>query len=327
MRRRDFLKAIAGSAAAWPVPASAQQPPDKVARIGYLDLGPAAARTNRVEALRAGLRDLGYVEGRNITIVFRWADKVAELPERAAELVRLNVDVIFAQSSTMVEPARQATSTIPIVFATHADPVGMGHVASLARPGGNITGLSMLLTELVAKELEMLTELVPQTTRVAVLWNPTTPSHPPAVQALEAAGQRLGLQLIMAPAQTVEDFDGAFELMARERAGAFLAPASPLFFAHRVLLAELARKHRLPGMFGSREHVEAGGLISYGANLTDLQRRAATYIDKILKGVKPADLPVEQASRYEMAINQKTAKAIGVTVPPSVLARADEVIE
>jgi putative tryptophan/tyrosine transport system substrate-binding protein len=323
--RREFISLI-GGAAAWPFAARAQQP-GKVAQIGYLDIGPASARADRVEAFRAGLRDLGHVEGRNIAIEFRFAETVEQLPELAADLVRLKVDVIFAQSSTMVEPARQATRTIPIVFATHADPVGVGHVASLARPGGNITGLSMLLTDLVAKELEILTEVVPQVTRVGVLWNPTTPSHSPAVKAVEVAGQRLGLQLIMVPAQTMEDFDGAFALMARERVGAFLAVASPLLVARRVPLAEFAKKHRLPGMFGSKENVEAGGLISYGADLTDLNRRAATYIDKILKGAKPAELPVEQASKYEMVINQKTAKAIGLAIPESFLARADEVIE
>jgi putative tryptophan/tyrosine transport system substrate-binding protein len=235
--------------------------------------------------------------------------------------------VIFAISSTMVEPARQATRTIPIVFATHADPVGIGHVVSLARPGGNITGLSMLLTDLVAKELEILTEVVPQAKRIAVLWNPTTPSLPPAMKALDAAGQRLGLQLIKVPAQASEDFDGAFALIARERAEALMVVASPLFITHREPLAELAREHRLLAMFGSKENVQAGGLVSYAADLTDLHRCAATYIDKILKGAKPDELPVEQASKYELVINLKTAKALGLTVPPTLLARADEVIE
>jgi putative ABC transport system substrate-binding protein len=310
----------------WPLAARAQQP-EKIAIIGYLDVGPASARVDRVEALRTGLRDLGYVEGKNIAIEFRWAETVEQLSDLAADLVRRKVDVIFAISSTMVEPARQATSTIPIVFATHADPVGIGHVASLARPGGNITGLSMLLTDLVAKELEILTEVVPQAKRIAVLWNSTTPSLPPAMKAVDAAGQQLGLQLIKVPAQASEEFDGAFALMARERAEALLAVASPLFVTHRARLAELARTHRLPAMFGSKENVQAGGLISYAADLTDLHRRAATYIDKILKGAKPDQLPVEQASKYELVINLKTAKALGLTLPPLVLARADEVIE
>jgi putative tryptophan/tyrosine transport system substrate-binding protein len=326
VRRRDFIRFICVAAVARPLAARGQQP-EKIAKIGYLDVGPASARAGRVEALRAGLRDLGYVEGRNIAIEFRWADRVEQLPELAADLVRSKVDVIFAISSTMVEPARKATSTIPIVFATHADPVGIGHVVSLARPGGNITGLSMLLTDLAPKELEILTEVVPQAKRIAVLWNPTTPSLPPAMKAVDAAGQHLGLQLVKVPAQASEDFDGAFAAMARERAEALMVVASPLFVTHRERLAELAREHRLPAMFGSKENVQAGGLISYSADLTDLHRRAASYIDKILKGAKPADLPIEQPTKFELAVNLKTAKALGVAIPRAILTRADEVIE
>ena len=325
MRRREFIGLI-GGAATWPFVAGAQQA-EKIATIGWLDLGPASIRADRVAALRVGLRNLGYVEGKNIAIEFRWADSAEQLPELAADLVRRNVDVIFAISSTMVEPARKATSTIPIVFATHADPVGIGHVASLARPGGNITGLSMLLTDLVGKELEILTEVVPKAKRIAVLWNPSTPSLPPAMKTVDAVGQRLGVRLIKAPAQASEDFNGAFALMARERAEALLVVASPLFITHRESLAELARKYRLPAMYGSKENVQAGGLISYSADLTDLHRRAAAYIDKILKGAKPDQLPVEQASKYEMVINLKTAKELGLTVPPTLISRADEVIE
>jgi len=326
MKRRDFIAGLGGAAAAWPLTARAQQA-GNIARIGFLDLGPASLRVDRVEAFRAGLRDLGYVEGKNLVIEFRWADNAQQLADYAAELVRLKVDVIFAVSSTMVEPARRATSTIPIVFATHADPVGIGHVASLNRPGGNITGLSMLLTELVPKELELLTEIVPKAKRIGVLWNPTTPSLPPAMKALESAGQRLGLQLIKAPAQAAGEFDDAFAALTRERVEALMVVASPLYMAYREPLAELTRKHRLPAMFGSQENVHAGGLISYAADLTDLHRRAGVYIDKILKGSKPGDLPVEQASKYEMVINQRTAKAIGLVIPESFLARADEVIE
>ena len=325
MRRRKFITLLGGAAAVWPLAARAQQA--KVARIAFLDLGATSTRLIWVEALRAGLRDLGYVEGRNIVIEFRWAERVEQLPAHAAELVQMNVDLIFAPSSTTVEAARQATKTIPIVFAIHADPVGIGHVASLARPGGNITGLSMLLTDLVAKELEIFKEAVPQTTRIGILWNPTTPSHRPAVQAVEAASEKLGVQPLMLPARTVEDFDSAFLTMTRDRAGGFLVVASPLSFSQRVPLAELALKHRLPGMFGTKENVEAGGLMSYAADYTDLIRRAATYVDKILKGTKPADLPVEQASKYELVINLKTAKALGVEFPPTFSARADEVIE
>jgi putative ABC transport system substrate-binding protein len=320
--------ALTGAAALalFPIATRAQQPA-KIPVVGYLDLGPASARTSQVEALRAGLRDLGYVEGKNIVIEFRWAERVDQMPALAADLVRMNVDVIFAPSSTQVEPARQATKTIPIVFASHADPVGVGHVASLSRPGGNITGLSMLLTNLVTKELELLKEAVPNATRIGVLWNITTPSHPTELKAIETAGEKLKVQLLMLPVRTVEDFEGAFSTMTRERVDAFLAVASPLTTSYRTSLAEIALRHRLPGMFGNKLHVEAGGLMSYGADGIDLNRRAATYIDKILKGGKPADLPVEQASKYELVINLKTAKALGVTIPPSLLARADEVIE
>ena len=326
MRRRQFITLLGGAAAAWPLVARAQQS-GKVVRIGSLRYGSAAANADRVEAMRAGLRQLGYVEGKNIVIEFRWAQTVDQLPELATELVRMNVDVIFAPSSTEVEAARQATKTIPIVFATHADPVGIGHVASLPRPGGNITGLSMLMTDLAAKELEILKEAVPQATRIGVLWNPTTPSHPPAIQAVKDAGEKFGVALRMVPARTAEDFDGALASMVAERVSAFLVLGSPLIISYRARLAELALKYRLPSMFASREPVESGGLMSYAADRNDLTRRAAVYIDKILKGAKPADLPVEQASKYELVINLKTAKAIGLAISEAFLLRADKVIE
>ena len=303
------------------------QQPARVHQIGYLISGSPAFWANRVEALRIGLRDLGYVEGKNIAIAFRSAETAERLPEVTADLVRLNVDVIFATSSTEVEAARRATKTIPIVFATHADPVGVGHVASLARPGGNITGLSMLLTELAAKELEIMKEALPHMTRVGVLLTSTAPSHRPASHSVAAAAQQLGVQVLTVPVRTPEDLDGAFAMMARERVNGFLAVASPLTRSQRALLAELALKYRLAGMFGTRENVEAGGLMSYAPDLVDLTRRAATYIDKILKGVKPADLPVEQASKYELVINLKTAKTLGITIPPVVLLRAGHVIQ
>jgi putative ABC transport system substrate-binding protein len=249
------------------------------------------------------------------------------LPELAAELVRMNVDVIFAPSSTMVEPARQATQKIPIVFSNHADPIGTGHVASLPRPGGNITGLSELASELDAKELEILKEVLPRATRIGVLWNPTTPSHAPGLQSVKAAGEKLGLALHMASAATAEEFEAALASMARERVDGFLVVPSPLTLMQGVRLAELALRFRLPGMFSAKENVEAGGLMSYGVDRNDLARRAALYIDKILKGANPADLPVEQASKYELVINLKTAKALGLEIPPTLLARADEVIE
>jgi putative ABC transport system substrate-binding protein len=328
MRRREFIALICGAAGGWPLSATAQKQTGKVPRIGYLGFGPASARASQVEALRAGLRDLGYVEGKNVIIEFRWAAGVDELPELAAELVRMNVDVIFANTSTLVEAARQATKTIPIVFANHADPVGTGHVASLARPGGNITGLSQVLTELATKQLEMLYEVVPQATRIGVLWNPTTPSHGPALQAVKQAGQKLGIALDPEPVQTADDFDSAFVTMAQHgvRDG-FVALGSPLGYSYRTRLVDLALKHGLPGCFDLKEFVEAGGFMSYGPDVNDLHRRAAVYIDKILKGADPADLPVEQASKYQLVINLKTAKVLGITVPPTLLGLADEVIE
>jgi putative tryptophan/tyrosine transport system substrate-binding protein len=323
--RREFITLI-GGAAAWPLAAHAQQP-GKFARIGHLDLGPASARESRVAALRTGLRDLGWVEGKNIIIEFRWADGIQQLPELAAELVRLKVDVIFAPSSTMVEPARQATKTIPIVFSNHADPIGTGHVASLPRPGGNITGLSVLATELDAKAMELLKEAVPQATRIGVLWNPTTPSQVPGLQSVKAAGEKLGLALHVVPATTVKEFDDALASMTRERVGGVFVVPSPLSTMERAGLAQLALQYRLPTMFAARENVETGGLMSYGADRNDLIRRAALYIDKILKGAKPAELPVEQPTKFDLVINLTTAKALGLDVPPTLLARADEVIE
>jgi ABC-type uncharacterized transport system substrate-binding protein len=322
VKRREFITLI-GSGAAWPLAARAQ-PQAKIPVIGFLGLAP---EFSGVEALRLGLRDLGYIEGRNVIVAWQWAENVEQLPRLAAELVAIPVDVIVAPSSTFVEAARKATSTIPIVFAVHADPVGLGHVASLAQPGGNITGMSMLLTELAAKGLEVMTETVPKARRIGILWNPTTPSHPRALQAIEAAGEKLGVELRTTPAQTLEEFDGAFSMMAQEAVGGLLVVASPLVVAQAAPLARLTLKHRLPGMFPFKENVEAGGLISYGADRDDLYRRAAGYIDKVLKGVNPADLPVEQASKYQLVINIKTAKALGVQLPPQVLARADEVIE
>ena len=329
MRRREFLLLAGGAAATWPVGARAQQPA-RVARIGYLSFGTAAAAASRVEALRAGLRDLGYVEGKTIVFEFRFADGVDRLRENAAELVGSNVDVIFAQSSTEVEAARLATEAIPIVFASHADPVGTGHVASLARPGGNITGLAVLQTELTGKGLGLLKEIAPGTTRIGVLWSPSAPSHRPALQAMEVVGAKLGVQLQLVPVRAVADFEGAFATMAQAGAGAVIVLATALTVRGRdaaALLADLALKHRLPSMFGSRDNVAAGGLMSYSPNHLDLSRQAATYVDKILKGAKPADLAVQQPTKFELVINLNTVKALGITVPPLLLAQADEVIE
>ena len=327
LKRRDFITLL-GGATAWAATGRGQAAKlPTISRIGSLFFGPPAASADRVAVLGAALRELGYVEGKNIVMEKMWAETVDELPGLAVELVRRNVDVIFAPSSTEIEAARQATHTIPIVFAFHADPVGVGHVASLPRPGGNITGLTMLLTDLSAKELEILKDAVPQAGRIGVLWNPTTPSHAPALKAIEAGAEKLGVRLGMVPARTRDDFPVAFATMVEERADAVLVVSSPLARVERNLLAALELKHRLPVMFGSRSNVEVGGLMSYAADLDDLTRRAAVYIDKILKGTKPADLPVEQASKYQLVINLKTARALGLDLPSMLLARADEVIE
>jgi putative ABC transport system substrate-binding protein len=327
MRRRELIELATTAVLTWPLVARAQQQP-KIARLGILGFGTPASWANRVEALRTGLRDLGYVEGKNLVIEFRSSGTVEQMHEAAAELVRMKVDIIFATSSTESEPARRATSTIPIVFATHADPVGLGHVSSLARPGGNMTGLATIQPMITPKRLEILKETVPRAARFGILWSATAPSYRPVLDAAEAARGKLGVQFLTVGVNTAAEFDGAFAKMAQDRVGAVLVHASALTARHnRPLLAEVALKHRLPTMFGVRDNVVAGGLMSYAPDHIDLTRRAAVYIDKILEGAKPADLPVEQASKYQLVINLRTAKALGLPIPASVLARADEVIE
>jgi len=327
LRRRALIGFACTAFVAWPPVARAQQPA-KVARLGFLGFGDPAPAATRVEALRGGLRDLGYVEGKNLVIEFRWSRTVEQMHEAAAELARMNVDVIFASSSTEVEPARRATKTIPIVFAVHADPVGVGHVSSLARPGGNMTGLAMLQTGLAEKRLELLKEAVPRATRFGVLWDRTAPSYRPFLQAAEAARGKLGVELRTVGISTVADYDGAFATMAHDHVGGVLVHASTQTGRDNPrLLAELALKHRLPTSFGLRDNVVAGGLMSYAPDPTELWRRAAVYIDKIFKGARPGDLPVEQASKYQLVINLKTARALGLMIPPSVLLRADQTIE
>jgi putative ABC transport system substrate-binding protein len=325
MRRREFITLL-GGAVAWPLPLRAQQSAN-VARIGFLRFGPASANAGRIEALRAGLRQLGYVEGKNIVIEFRWAETVDQLPELAAELVRINVDVIFAMSSTEVEPTRQATKTIPIVFATHADPVGLGHVASLARPGGNITGLTLISPELSGKRIELLREAVPRLARLAVFWNPSNPSHGETLKESETRARTLGLQTLPVEVRRAEDIDGAFATITRERASALFVLDDGLLFDERQLIVDMARRNRLPTVFGISGFAEAGGLMTYGAKQADLYRRAALYVDRILKGAKPANLPIEQPTSFELVINLKTAKALALKIPDSLLLRADRVIE
>jgi len=311
-----------------PLAAEAQQT-GKVYRVGVLInkvSDPAEARL--WQAFRSSLRERGWIEGQNIVLEFRATEgNTARLPELAADLVRLKVDLIVARASIWVQPVKEATSSIPIVFLTHADPVATGHVASLARPGGNITGLAVLMTDLAPKELELLVSAVPMAKRIAVLWNPDAPSHAPALKAVEEAGRMLRVQLQPVVVRTAAELEGAFAAMARARAQAVLVLGTAIFLAERQRMAELAIKHRLPTMSNLKDAVEAGGLMSYSPNWDDLYRRGAIYVDRILKGAQPADLPVEQATKFELVINLKTAKAIGLTIPQSVLARADELIQ
>jgi putative ABC transport system substrate-binding protein len=313
--------------ATWAVVAEAQQP-KKVARIAFLfGLSPSVSR-DRMEAFRQGLTELGYAEGKNIVIEYRWAaGKIERLPALMAELVRLNVDVIVTAGPSPTRSAKEATATIPIVMAWDYDPVGNGFVASLARPGGNITGLSTLAPEISGKQLELLKEILPKLSRVAVLGTSTVPGNAEALRATELAAKTLTVRLQYLDIRDPQEIEPAFEAARGGRAEAVLALASRVLFSQRTQIANLAVKRRLPVVYGDREHVEAGGLMTYGVSINDLFRRAATYVDKILKGAEPAELPVEQPTRFELVINLKTAMQIGLTIPPHVLARADRVIK
>ena len=307
--------------------AAEAQPAGKVYRIGFLWDSPAVF-PDAIEAFRQGLRDLGYVEGRNIAFEYRWAEgKPERMRELAEELVRLKVDIIMAPSSIYTGAAKRATSTIPIIFMSHADPLGTGHVASLGRPGGNITGLSIMMTETNVKGLELFKAAVPGLSRVAIIWDPATPSHGPGLKAVEVAGPSLGLRIQSVAVRSATEYESAFSAMVRERADGVLVLSTPLFIAGAKRLAELALKHKLPSLFGPKHHVAAGGLMSYSPDRPDLYRRGAIFVDKILKGAKPADLPVQQPTRFELVINMKTAKMLGLTIPIGILARADEVIQ
>jgi len=325
--RRRFLAVIAGGLLAAPLAAEAQQA-GKVYRIGYLSTR-SSTTGMPPEVFRQGLRELGWIEGRNIVFDYGFAEgRFERLPELAAELVRLKVDMIVAVQTPAAAAAKNATTTIPIVGISLIDPVGIGLISSLARPGGNITGLSFdASVETFGKALDLLKATIPKVRYVAVLSNPANPGQPPAIRDLKAAARSLGVQLQLLEARGPNEFDGAFAAMAKERAGALFVVADSMFNVHGAQLANLAARNRLPAMYGLRENVEAGGLMSYGASLSSLFRRAATYVDKILKGAKPADLPVEQPTKFDLVINLKTAKALGLTIPPSVLARADEIIE
>jgi putative ABC transport system substrate-binding protein len=307
-------------------PAQAQQP-KKIPRIGYLAATSLSAIAGRTEAFRQGLRDLGYVEGKNIVIEWRSAEgKFDRLPGLAAELVRLKVDVIVTSASTQTPVAKEATSTIPIVMAQDGDPVGSGFVASLARPGGNITGLSTLSPELSGKRLELLKEIVPRLARVAVLGSSNNPGNTQSLKEVELAAAAFGVQLQYLDVLDPKDIETAFRAATKGRADSVLVLGGPVLFSQRKQLIALAVKSRLPTIYARPEFVEDGGLMTYGPSLYDLHRRAATYVDKILKGAKPADLPVEQPKKFEFIINLKAAKQIGLTIPPNVLVRADRVI-
>ncbi len=278
--------------------------------------------------MRRGLRELGYTEGTNITIEYLFAEgKFDRLPDLATELVHLNVAVIVTSGTLGVQAARSTTTTIPIVMAAVGDPVGSGFVASLAHPGGNVTGLSLLDTELSAKRLELLREAVPGLARMGVLWSPANPGMTLQFNMVQDTAQPLGLQIQNLQVRDPSAFEGAFQAASNKRVGALLVFAQPFTLRHRTQIVDLAGKSRLPAIYTSRSFVDAGGLMAYGASPPDLYRRAATYVDKILKGAKPADLPVEQPTRFELVINMKTAKALGLTIPPSVLIRADELIQ
>jgi putative ABC transport system substrate-binding protein len=327
--RRELIAALGGAAAAWPLAARGQQTA-KVPQIGYL-AGNLATMSHLTAAFLRGLRDLGYEEGHNIDIQYRDAEGNYErLPALAADLVALKVDVIVVPNTPAALAAQRATVNIPIVLAWTVDPVSSGLVAGLARPGGNITGLSFLAPELVGKRLELLMEAVPSTRRVALLWHPGDygeRTEKDMLQAAEVAAQALGIGLEVVAARGVEDFDRAFSDIVRAGMNAVTVQSTNIFFIERNRLVRKMAESRLPAVYLTREFVDAGGLMSYSANVPDLFRRAASYVDKILKGARPSDLPVEQPIKFELVINLKTAKALGLTVPPSLLARADEVIE
>jgi putative tryptophan/tyrosine transport system substrate-binding protein len=323
MERRTFMALVSGGLLTTPLATEAQQA-RKVPRVGVLG-GQSPETSPPILALREGLRELGYVEGQNIAIEWRWAQgKDERYPDLVAELVKLRVDIIVAPTTAGAQAAQKATKTIPIVMGFVTDPVALGLVANLARPGGNITGLGVPTPEIAGKRLQLLREVAPTVARVAVL---SDPSQPADLRGTEAAAQALGVHLQVWKVRSGGELDRAFTTIARERAVGIIILGSTTLFAHRARIAQLAVKHRLPTSAWARELTEAGCLMSYGANSTDVARRAAYFVDKILKGAKPGDLPVEQPTKFDLVINLKTAKALGLTIPPSVLGRADQVIE
>jgi len=303
---------------------------ERVPRVGYINPGSSSdpVRLRRLQAFRQGLRELGYVEGRNIALEPRWAEgKYDRYPAFAADLVRLKVHIIVAVGGRATQVAQQATRTIPIVMSLVTDPLESGLVTSLARPGGNVTGTSIMAPDLVGKQFELLKQAVPEVSRVALLWNPANPGSAPQLREAEAAARAVGVRLQALEARVPQEIDSAFAAMTKERAGALVVLADAILYNQRKQIAELAAKSRLPSASVLREYAEAGGLIVYSADFLDLERRAAYFVDKILRGAKPADLPVEQPTKFDLIINLKTAKAIGLTIPPSLLLRADQIIE
>jgi putative tryptophan/tyrosine transport system substrate-binding protein len=327
MRRREFITLLGGAAAAWPLAAGAQQPAMPV--IGFLDSRTPDVVTDRLRAFRLGLKDAGYVEGENVTIIYRFAeDQYDRLPELAAELVRRQVTVIAASATQAAIAAKPATTTIPIAFIANQDPVRLGLVASLARPGGNLTGINFFSGELMAKRLDLLRELLPRAARVAVLVNPADAMNTVStLRDVEAAARAFGLQVQVLNASTSREINAAFENVGRDRPDALFVGPDTFLNGRRVQVVQLAAFHRLPAVYPVRDFVEIGGLMSYGTNVIDAYRQLGIYAGRILKGAKPADLPVVQSSKFDLVINAETARMLGLEVPPMLLARADEVIE
>jgi len=326
IRRRKFLATLGGAAAARPLAASAQQPAMPV--IGFLDPRSPDGMTERLRGFRQGLKDTGYVDGENVAIEYRWAEGQNDrLPALADELVRRRVAMIAAFGIVAASAAKAATTTIPIVFATAVDPVRLDLVASLARPGGNLTGINIFTTELVAKRLGLLRELVPRAVRVAVLVNPAYPDSELMVRDVAEAARAMGLQIQVLNASTSHEINAAFASLVRERPDALFVGGEPFLNSRRVQLVHLASRHAVPATYALRDYAEVGGLMSYGPNIADAFRQVGVYTGRILKGAKPADLPVVQASKFELVINAETARMLGLEIPPTLLARADEVIE
>jgi putative tryptophan/tyrosine transport system substrate-binding protein len=327
VNRRQFITLLGGAAAAWPLAARAQQPAMPV--IGFLDTRSPDAMGDRLRAFRQGLKEAGFIEDENVKIVYRWAEGQNDrLPALAADLVRRPVAVIASGGGIApAAAAKAATTTVPIVFAVPQDPVGVGLVASLARPGGNLTGVNFFTTELAAKRLELLHELVPGLARVAILVNPANPNTEPTLKDVEAAARSMGLQVQALNASSRQDIDAAFATLVRERPDGLFIGGDPFFISRRVQLTNLTVRHAIPAAFSQREYAEIGGLMSYGSNISDAYRQVGVYAGHILKGAKPADLPVVQSSKFEFVINASTARMLGLTVPDKLLALADEVIE